>query len=141
MAVVFPIVLNVKISRLRKLGHLEDNNAVIKYSVFYAGQLLGRPVERGVGACGGLLHVASFFSDYKDTGILIYWFSVQHYFEYVVFAILQVSATKTNTQTRTPSAALSTSFPECTVVAIYASTCSGLELEGMHAMFSARAVS
>jgi hypothetical protein len=93
MAVVFPIVLNVKISRLRKLGHLEDNNAVIKYSVFYAGALLGRGrlVERGAGVCSGLLNVASFFSDYKDTGILIYWFSVQHYFEYVLFAILQVS--------------------------------------------------
>jgi hypothetical protein len=41
MAAVFPVVLNVKISRLQKQGHLEDNNAVIKYSVFYDGPLLG----------------------------------------------------------------------------------------------------
>ena len=56
-----------------------------------------RLLEPGVGACSGLLHVASFFSDYKDKGILICWFSVQHFFEDIIVAILQVSVTKSHT--------------------------------------------
>ena len=94
IAIGFPTLLFVKIRKLRSRGELADTETILKYSAFYGGQWLC-PTARCWVRRRFLQQVARGFAflcaDYKEEGILLYWFCCQHFFEDVALAILQVS--------------------------------------------------
>ena len=94
IAIGFPTLLLVKIRKLRSRGELADTETVLKYSAFYGGRWLC-PTTRCRVRRRFVQQVARGFAflcaDYKEEGILLYWFCCQHFFEDVALAILQVS--------------------------------------------------
>ncbi len=93
----FPALLAVKLRMFRARDELADTDTVLKYSAFYAGQWLCSATRCCVRRRVSLRFLqqvargcAFLCADYKEEGILLYWFCCQHFFEDVALAILQV---------------------------------------------------